>query len=319
MTDKDVNTGGGTFVGEDVNTGSGDFVGRDKTNTTNNIENTSTTSHTYFNGNSIVAVAAVLVVGIIGSIAILPNLLIEPAASHTPTVAPTVLSVVDQDAESQPVSIDMTTTNTVVTPAQPATQTCRKDNPVIRSFQEENGEVTIDAKNCSYQINGSGEAALHKWEERAMDGSCSGTSLRSYPNDGTNTYSETIGPAVLYDIIFQTTGDFFVYVRGSAGESYTEGDQAVNDSILIGVKPASSDMEPELVTGLGTGVAGFTRNKFSWQMQHNSTDTLINIPEAGEYTLYVWMREDGVIIDRIWLSTTRQTPEDCNQIESSYS
>ena len=34
-----------------------------------------------------------------------------------------------------------------------------------------------------------------------------------------------------------------------------------------------------------------------------ASDTTVVIPAAGRYTLNVWMREDGVVLDKLWLST----------------
>ncbi len=72
MVDKEVNTGGGPVIEKDVHTGR-DFIGRDrvKTNTNN------------FDGNAIVAMLAVLVVGIISVIVIIRN-------ENTPIATPSV-------------------------------------------------------------------------------------------------------------------------------------------------------------------------------------------------------------------------------------
>jgi len=236
--------------------------------------------------------------------------------SSSPTSMPTPLSIPTDTVNSV---ITPTPTQTPISIVLATQDLCQKDITISPVFQEQNGEVIIDAKHCSFRIPGREIAAQHMWEERKMDESCSGTALRSYPNNGKNTDNRTVGPAALYNINFHTSGKFFIYVRGSAGESFTEGDRAVNDSILIGIKPTNESIEPELVSANGTGLAGFARDKFSWQSQVDGMDAIINIPRTGEYTLYVWMREDGVIIDRIWLSSIHQTPEGCNQSESQYS
>jgi hypothetical protein len=56
----------------------------------------------------------------------------------------------------------------------------------------------------------------------------------------------------------------------------------------------------------GNGLNNFGASAFNWRNHSNSgVDTTITIPTAGRYTFYLWMREDGVIVDKVWLSTTQ--------------
>jgi hypothetical protein len=110
MADKEINTNGGSFIGEDVNIGSGDFIGRDKINTTSNTGNVTTTSNTYLSGNFLVAVVAVIVVGITSTVAILRggtviNTRVQSISTHVPKTTDTYVT-------SEPVSADLTLTLT---------------------------------------------------------------------------------------------------------------------------------------------------------------------------------------------------------------
>lgn len=102
MADKEINTNGGTFIGEDVSTSGCDFIGRDRINSTTNTGNTITTLSTHFSGNFLIAVIAVLVVGIISIIAILRDRSVDNtgtltalASSHSTSQNPTIAPVVD--------------------------------------------------------------------------------------------------------------------------------------------------------------------------------------------------------------------------------
>lgn len=61
MSDKEINTNGGTVVEKNVETGGGEFIGRDKIKTTT----------IFYSGNAIVAIIAVLVAGVIGVMAVM--------------------------------------------------------------------------------------------------------------------------------------------------------------------------------------------------------------------------------------------------------
>jgi hypothetical protein len=65
-----------------------------------------------------------------------------------------------------------------------------------------------------------------------------------------------------------------------------------------------------VTTGAGSvGLTNFTAGAFTWQKSNISGDTTIVIPAPGTYTLYVWMREDGIVLDKIWLSMGGAYPD----------
>ena len=93
-----------------------------------------------------------------------------------------------------------------------------------------------------------------------------------------------------YEIAFQTPGTYYVHVRGTS-------DSADDDSVHVGLNGVG-------VTLAGYGISwGDAGEVFVWRGRYNSQDATINIPAAGTYTFNLWMREDGIVVDRIWLST----------------
>lgn len=70
MADQEINTEGGGVVKGDVNTNGGGFTGRDRSNTTTYSPHTETTTQTNLSGSVVVAVLAVLIVGVISVIVI---------------------------------------------------------------------------------------------------------------------------------------------------------------------------------------------------------------------------------------------------------
>ena len=124
----------------------------------------------------------------------------------------------------------------------------------------------------------------------------SGTALQALPNQGVNTGLNTNGPVAKYQIRFNTAGTYYVYVRGFAPNP----NDGSNNSVHAGLNGNAATNQ----SGLGLG--GFRASGFQWQSHSNGEqDTAISVPAAGVYTFSLWMREDGVVADRIWLSTNR--------------
>ncbi len=98
------------------------------------------------------------------------------------------------------------------------------------------------------------------------------------------------GPALLYTAQFTTTGTYYIYVRGRSLDGGS-------DSVHVGLNRAPA-------SAAGLGLTGFITTTYGWYGLTNGISTTVNIPAPGLYTFYLWMREDGMIVDRIWLSTS---------------
>jgi hypothetical protein len=135
------------------------------------------------------------------------------------------------------------------------------------------------------------------WHQTASFPGFSGEgAMQAAANDGTNTTSGTNGPALEYSVYFQTTGTYTVHVRGLAPDPYT----LDNSSVRVGLNGA------QVTTSGCCGINSFTATGFAWRTRMETatpTTTTITIPTPGFYTLTVWMREDGVVIDKLWLTT----------------
>jgi YD repeat-containing protein len=166
-------------------------------------------------------------------------------------------------------------------------------------FVESGGTVVMEAEKYASLTAGTGNAAGSSWQSTTSIAGYQGSSaMQALPNSGVGTGLLTNGSALNYKINFQTIGTYYVYVRGygplPAGNS---------DSVHIGL-----DGTP-VTTSAGIGLTGFNDSGFTWRGKYNGIATTINVTTAGMHTLNVWMREDGVAVDRIWLSTTAQSIE----------
>ncbi|MEK7786671.1 MAG: hypothetical protein AAB658_14770, partial [Chloroflexota bacterium] len=161
------------------------------------------------------------------------------------------------------------------------------------AYLEQGGEVVIEADHYAGTAPGSGNAAGHTWQFITTPTGYTGAgAMQALPNSGVNTGLNTNGPALTYNIYFQNPGAYYVFVRGK-GNNPNVGD---DDSIHVGLDGVS------VTSDAGIGLTHWT-DPYSWQNRHNGGPTSINVTTAGLHTFYLWMRQDGVIIDKIWLST----------------
>ncbi|PKN91158.1 MAG: hypothetical protein CVU44_20570 [Chloroflexi bacterium HGW-Chloroflexi-6] len=160
-----------------------------------------------------------------------------------------------------------------------------------RYFVEQGGSVVIEAENYTGRISGTGSAINHAWQTVTEVGGYVGSgTMQALPNTGVRTDLQINGPALTYRISFQTSGTYYVYLRGYGGGS--------DDSVHVGINNVA------VTTNAGSGLDVFGNSSFTWRNLYNGVPTQVNIPSAGVYTFYVWMREDGTVVDRIWLSKT---------------
>lgn len=165
------------------------------------------------------------------------------------------------------------------------------------AFQEENGRLVLEAEDYKQTVPGrpssiesqnpARDASAYSWYEHQ---DFSGV-LKALPDTHpTNTLTDTNGPALLYPINFTNPGIYYVYIKGFGAD--TNG-----DSIHVGLS--------------GFSVVSSNKNGFSlssniqkphWTAKPDEQNSVvINVPMPGIYTFYVWMRENGVSIDKIWL------------------
>ncbi|MFK7920829.1 MAG: PKD domain-containing protein [Bacteroidia bacterium] len=180
-------------------------------------------------------------------------------------------------------------------------------------FTETNGVVVMEAENYAATVAGTGNSAANYWETYA-DASASGnTALRAVPNQGSYTGLNLNGPRLDYEITFNTPGVYRVYVRAG-------GPSNADDSYHAGLNGTSTTN----TSGYGMGSAG----AFEWDDVANSTAVIIDVPVAGQHTFNLWMREDGVEIDKIVLlkqaaiisgtGPAESNRADCNQNAAAF-
>ena len=159
-------------------------------------------------------------------------------------------------------------------------------------FIEANGLVSIEAEHYIANTAQGG----HNWVEVLPGGYSGSGAMMASPNNGTNinTGYVTSSPRLDYRVYFSQAGTYYVWVRGMGA---TDKD----DSVHVGIDNAAVDTSDK-ITGFGS--------TWTWSQQTmDSPAATVTIPSAGMHTVNVWMREDGVVIDKLVLTTTTDCPE----------
>lgn len=193
----------------------------------------------------------------------------------------------------------VTVTNGTATPTNTATPTptaTATPVPMADPYLEQGGQVVMEAETYHSITPGSGSLSGHTWNTITAAGAGAGQAIQALPIDTTNTGSNTNGPRADYRFV-ANPGVYQVWVRGRTPSGSAQG---AHDSVHIGLNGVP------VTTSNGFGLSGWGPNAWTWHnlSGNQDTPTTITITQAGTYTLNVWMRESGVILDRVALLTS---------------
>ncbi|WP_309386361.1 PKD domain-containing protein [Cerasicoccus frondis] len=181
----------------------------------------------------------------------------------------------------------LTTTRTAVLTAL--------DSQPVGNHVELGGELTIEAENYNSIANGTGAFAGQSWIFSDQQAGHTGTgAMTSSSNIGSNSGDSTNGPRLSYNVHFTTPGTYTVWARLHGGSN-------VDDSVHFGLNGSPVTFG---LYGVDTPADG----SWSWSNRYNYQSATITIPSAGSHEIQVWMREDGVWFDKLYLTTGSTTP-----------
>lgn len=153
------------------------------------------------------------------------------------------------------------------------------------AFIEQNGLLVMEAEHFSLKFAHveTGDAWAQQAEESVV-------SMQALPDDGDLILADyTVGNAELqYQVVFESTGTFYVWLRLWALED--------GRAVYVGSGVQS--------TRIGVAAQEVPSTAWTWQGHKNpDRPAQVFIDQAGEKTFSIWMREDGLSIDRIILTT----------------
>jgi glucose/arabinose dehydrogenase len=128
----------------------------------------------------------------------------------------------------------------------------------------------------------------HDWSFGNSVSGFSGTGyMEATPNTGANIAAGSSSPELQFTVNFTSTGTHYLWIRGY-------GASVNDDSIHLGIDGGSS---------VAMTLSQINAWQWSNAIQGASGAATINVPSAGNHTINLWMREDGMRIDRVLLTT----------------
>ena len=173
------------------------------------------------------------------------------------------------------------------------------DNLPDDTFLESGGLVVMEGEHGE-RTNGD----THNWLHLTSVAGYTGTSYLQTSLDIDVLYQTselTASPRADYLVNITTPETYTVWLRGYPNN-------ASSDSAYVGVDPG----------GQVVAVTGFTPDEWSWaNVKVDNTVATMTITSTGLYTVNLWMREDGLRIDRLLLTTdTTYVPTGEGPLES---
>jgi hypothetical protein len=129
----------------------------------------------------------------------------------------------------------------------------------------------------------------HEWRQVAAASSSGGSAVKSLPNTEVNYNTDyvSLSPRLDYTVNFSEAGDYYIWVRGV-------GSSSKDDSLHMGLN-GQADARADRITGFP--------KYMSWSNETmDGRPAMLQVQQAGVQTLNVWMREDGMVIDKIVLT-----------------
>ncbi|GAB3691865.1 hypothetical protein GCM10027592_10220 [Spirosoma flavus] len=164
--------------------------------------------------------------------------------------------------------------------------------PTTNCYRETGGIVAFEAEGYSTRANGTGAAANRSWTPLSAS-NASGNIAMTVTGADINVQNNLVGPRMDYSVNFTTVGTYYVWVRMAAGT-----DGIYDDSFHIGLDGTAVTLSPNS-PNYNNGSTTWT-----WLKAAGSTAFRVNVNTAGSHTLNIWMREDGVKIDKIVMTTS---------------
>jgi hypothetical protein len=157
--------------------------------------------------------------------------------------------------------------------------------PVTPQPQPSSRFVALEAEHFVSNVG----VGAHGWSAVSPSGSSGRASLQALPNVGENIDTGFVAdsPRLDYAVNFPAAGTYYVWIRG-------RGLTGSDDSLHVGLNGRGS--------GTADRISGFAD---TWGWTNETMDkqrATIVVANAGNQVLNIWMREDGLIVDKIVLA-----------------
>jgi hypothetical protein len=164
--------------------------------------------------------------------------------------------------------------------------------------------AVAEAEHNTDSAPGSNGASNSSWAQFSANSASGDAAMEATPNAGVNTGDSTDGPRLDYDFEFPSNGTYYIWVRGKApdGES---------DSVHVGL-----DGNPATYGDIGLSVP--RTGSWGWVDEAADSRVTVDVASADVHTVNLWMRQDGVKVDKILLTQdSSYTPSGTGPVETN--
>jgi len=184
------------------------------------------------------------------------------------------------------------------------------DGSSAAGFQQDSGSdkiVSMEAENYHFNTDGSGDYSSHSWISTSTPSGYSGTgAMVTDPNNGTNisdvSTAEANAPLLEFTVNFVTTGTHYIWLRVNTNNS------GGDNSIHAGLNGSITAVRME---------CGISSDWVWKSYKAGGGRPTIDVTSTGEHTFGLFMREDGMRVDKIVLTTNvNYTPSGTGPAES---
>ena len=165
--------------------------------------------------------------------------------------------------------------------------------PAIPGFVEEDGMVVFEAEHYD-SIKGGAAPVDDVWTLQTGHFSVGEGYMQALPDNDDNVNDpdiESLSPRMSYTVRFTTTGTYYLWAR-------SQGPDDSGDSFHYGLDGGSFS------TSFGDSPSAPKNGQLEWRSElPGGGQPTIVIGSPGSYSVDIWMREDGCMIDRLLLTT----------------
>jgi len=165
---------------------------------------------------------------------------------------------------------------------------CARVGYAFRQDAGPQGILSVEAEHFSRKVS----RAVAEWERLESGGASGGAAMGASPASDSvivdSRFAEE-APALEYDVHFARSGTHYVWIRGWAPDRFS-------DSCHLGLdgqELSSADR-----------ISDFSLERWSWSgATLDGPRAVVEVSSPGTHTLHLWMRESGMVVDKIVLTT----------------
>lgn len=164
----------------------------------------------------------------------------------------------------------------------------------VGSYQQDAGSDGLLVIEAESPLGTRSAFGGQSWQSVSNPAGYSGSgAVQAAPNNGSQFASNYVNnsPGISYPVVFTKTGTLYLWIRGLAATT-------ADNSLHITLDNATASTSENLTLA--------ATNAYVWGNTDASTGGVLrtfNVSSIGAHTLSIWMREDGLVVDKLLISS----------------